>query len=163
MEALWAGWVSHGREQYFGEIKNFFFLRTSFSSKIQNTLIHLAHPFPGFTFWVCSNKRGWPWEQFKILVVAIDQLPTPLQQKWRFSPEKNWFLATVLTIWTLFLKTVTLDWNIAHFSCFTLRDRMDMSFRLSRRRAELARWFKKKDFGPRSYKKSSFFISPTCC
>ena len=37
---------------------------------------------------------------------------------------------------------------------------MDKSFRLSRRRAKSARWFKTQNFGPRSKNKSRFSFSP---
>ena len=37
---------------------------------------------------------------------------------------------------------VTLDWNIVQFLSFILRGCMDKSFRLSRRRAKSAPWFK---------------------
>ena len=61
-----------------------------------------AHPSASCTYWLYSKERAWPWEQFNTLVGAIDQLPTPLQQKWRFSHEPNRLLATVLTICTFF-------------------------------------------------------------
>ena len=56
-------------------------------------------------------------------VEAIGKLPTALPQKWRFSHEKNRFLATVLRPFGLFLKqlyVVTLDWDIVRFFSFFL-------------------------------------------
>ena len=37
---------------------------------------------------------------------------------------------------------------------------LNNNFRLSRRRAESGRWFRKEDFGPRSLKKRSFSVPP---
>ena len=55
--------------------------------------------------WERLNERACAWEQFDTFCEAIEQLPTTLlQQKWHFSHEKNRFLATVLTIFGLFLK-----------------------------------------------------------
>ena len=54
-------------------------------------------------------------EEFNTLVEAIDQLPTPVLQKGRFSQEKNRFLAIVQIIWTFLETAVTLDRRIVLF------------------------------------------------
>ena len=128
-------------KQYFGEIKSeVIFIERKDPEGVNS---RSARPSASCTYWVYSNERVWPCKQFNILVGAIDQLPTPLQQKWRFPHEPNRFLETLLTIWTFLKTTVTLDWNIVHFLFLIFCDRIDKSLDLSRRRAEWARWFKK--------------------
>ena len=91
-------------KQYFGEMKNELFLKNElFFEDPEDVYSRSARPSASYAYWLCSNERNWPWEQFNTLVETIDQLPAPLQQIWRFSRESNRFPATLLTIWTSFL------------------------------------------------------------
>ena len=57
-------------------LKNEFFFKDP-----EDVKPHSTRPPTRYVYCVCSNKRACPWEHFKILVEAIDQLPTSLQQK----------------------------------------------------------------------------------
>ena len=93
-----------GGEQDF-MIKNEPFLKNElFFKDLEDVYSRSAHPSASYTYWLCSNERTWQWEQFNTLVETIDQLPTPLQQIWRFPRETNRFLATFHDHLDLFFK-----------------------------------------------------------
>ena len=97
-------------QKYFGEINNELVFRAIYFLKKTR-----RRQFASYIYLVCLNERANPWEQFSTMVEAIGQVPTALfPQKWRFSHEKNRFLATIYWPFELFLQplyVVTLDWH----------------------------------------------------
>ena len=68
--------------QVFSEKKKVFVFKNElFFEDPEDVKSRSTRPPERYIYWVCANERACSWEHFDILVEAIDQLPTPFQQK----------------------------------------------------------------------------------